>query len=101
MICSSRKEKLGSNTPINFITSSRFNPDAGSVATSEDFADSALDYNAKVKGIFFRLQLVTKEGTLNNRKIIVICCSAMYLHLLLLQLFVNQLEGMASVGHDL
>lgn len=41
MICSSRKEKLGSNTPINFITSSRFSPAEGPVATSEHCADSA------------------------------------------------------------
>lgn len=39
--CSSRKEKLGSNTPINFITSWRFSPEVGPVATSVDSADSA------------------------------------------------------------
>lgn len=34
--CSSRKEKLGSNTSINFITSGRFSPEAGPPAASGD-----------------------------------------------------------------
>lgn len=38
--CSSRKEKLGSNTPINFITSSRFSPAVGPLETSGDSGDS-------------------------------------------------------------
>lgn len=38
--CSSKKEKLGSNTPINFITSFRFSSEVGSVAASLDSADS-------------------------------------------------------------
>lgn len=49
--CSSRKEKLGSNTPINLITSWRFSPEVGPVATSGDPADSArsasLSYRAR------------------------------------------------------
>lgn len=112
--CSSRKEKLGSNTPINFITSWRFSPEVGPQATSGDSADSAgpgsVIYKTRCETTrWCRLQCVIKKRA-NWAKLredesawerTPICCSESYLYLLLQQLVMNQLESMAGFCHDL
>ncbi len=108
--CSSRKEKLGSNTPISFITSCRFSPEAGPLATSGDFADSSgfasLTFRSRNEKNDERYSEIRKKGQLNKvcrdevQESFLIYCEA-YLVLLLLQLVLNQLESVASFCHDL
>lgn len=59
--CSSRKEKLGSNTPINFSTSWRFSPEVGPVAASADSAHSAGSdsLNYRTRGEVIQMSRVT------------------------------------------
>lgn len=96
--CSSRKEKLGSNTPINFITSWRFSPETESGVASADSDTStgsnSLNYRTRSERVKM-LQVTSCEQSGAN------CYSEAYLYLLLLKFIMNQLKSMASLCHDL